>query len=145
MKKLIAAVKRLMRSDTALKRRRARRAVRSAFNNLMKEYPLLGKDGSQPPPKLKLTCPICGVPIKQWRFLAAHMLNNHWMDKREDVAQQHRPGIVCLGCNRTFESVRGLAVHLKALNAKSLLKQHCIHGAALAYFGDPDENKSKKQ
>lgn len=116
---LTRALRRLEKSNTRLTRRRARNALRSAVNKLLREYPVIGKDGEEKRERKKPTCPICRIPMASWPTLANH-LRSHCGD--------HGPSTCCC-CRTHFKSLRALAQHLASLHRRGELVSHAVKGS----------------
>ena len=76
------AIKRLQRSDTRIKRRNARRHLRTVLRriqrDLMGSFPVIRKDGqAAEPTKKRPVCPMCGIPCRNWTLLARHLIAMH--------------------------------------------------------------------
>ena len=127
------ALRYLMKSRTRLTRKRGRRAVRSALNAILKQYPSLNKDNQENKKPTPCVCPICGVPARTWLILAAHLRRKHRCTQGMPTVQTGKSQ-TCPGCGCLF-TLRGLAAHLAALSRKGALAAHCVPAAAANLFG----------
>jgi uncharacterized C2H2 Zn-finger protein len=125
------ALQKLHRSNTPLTRRRARRAVRVAVNQLLKDYPLLDKEGREKASKV-ITCPICRIPVKTWNALSTHIAKKHFHDMPYDTLVLHS----CPACGKSFDSNRARNRHLAALARSGKLQEHVVQRAAEVAFGE---------
>lgn len=120
---LRTAIRRLEKSDTRIKRRNARRHLRTVLGRVRREleaaYPLVQKNGQDVKAKKKPRCPVCGVPCKSWLRLAEHL---KWYHK---LHQTVGDGILVskCWCGRSLK-IHNFASHLahtKDLQAHMLL------------------------
>jgi hypothetical protein len=82
--------KRLEAANTKIKRRNARRALAALLRAIEKhakhEFPYLDKYNKPIPIRKQPTCPMCGIPAKDWTAIAVHCGKKHGRVKERNVA-----------------------------------------------------------
>lgn len=126
MKDLLQAMRRLERSQTALTRKRARRAVKAAYMKLLEAFPPMTKEGEERIKAKRPCCPLCRIPCKSWSFLAKHLKINHCQINPNGTATRY-----CPACGKRCR----VAHHLAALHRSGKLLQHVVAGASEHAFG----------
>jgi hypothetical protein len=124
------AAHRLEKTTTRLTRARARRALRSACNAILKAFPPLDREGRAPAPRTAPVCPLCRIPCKDWLALATHLRRKHCP---EPTAAR------CPCCHEVFSNKQHrstVARHLAALARAGRLQEHAIAGATAHAFKD---------
>ena len=126
------AMQRLKESDTQLKRRNARKAMRLILNkiwrNVESDFPGMNADGTLRVRKTRPKCPVCGIPSNTWMDAVNHVLNRH--ERYQKIAEFGAAGerrtvikIVCW-CGQHFDHKKQFAKHLQALDLRGELTIH---------------------
>lgn len=92
-------IQRMESSETQQKRKNARKALRLLLKKILKEcnqeYPLIDKHGRESKAIRKPVCPVCGIPTKDFSYLAEHLILNHFPKSN---------GMIKCYCGKTFTS-----------------------------------------
>jgi len=137
-------MKRLANSTTARQRLNARRAARSLFHRVLKEYPTLDESGQ---PKVRkragASCPLCKLPFRTWSNLVVHVHRIHWnircrLTPSRAVSHSKNLTWFLIGGPITATSsvlARPMINHFRLLHRAGLLLDHIVAGATKAAFG----------